>query len=435
MESEKDSMGQVHSNGTPEINNEVHIDASISVKDGKDISEEIVKKLHAIESSDQYVVLRKLIDRNSSLLTNSQHRIVSVKQSIQYANKYIKELSDNFFKVLLDTGWFDKYYDAVCLFNKAHESKEAMEWCVAMKESLEISIAERDAYKIRALLNKRVVNAIFTLSIKTPYLRISEGAFNDIAPFVSVQSRMFYSWLKNIETLSLLLRNLWLELEYPSINMNTYYNNSYLQLEETSTALSSYVKTYMEETIIPDNNYLAHLEKIKNEVEKFENNIENIIEYYENLYEQNEVRVKYLTNDLLNDYYKKDLEHIYSIYDYIQLSIDSLQAKVEECEEREKWCTLLKNLSEVIIEFLSIQNINLSPELVIGKSHIENTKFETINNQEIDFFSFAKITSATEAPREELKDCVASISNYGFYYIDSDNNIKIIRETKVSVYN
>lgn len=434
MESEKDIMEQVPSDDKAEIDSEVHIDASITVKDGKNIPEEILKKLDAIESSDQYVVLRKLIDRNSSLLTNSQHRLVSVKQSIQYANKYIKELSDNFLKVLLDTGWFEKYFDAVCLFNKAHESKEAMEWCVAMKESLETSITEQEAYKIKVLLSKRFVNVVFTLSTKTPYLRISEGVFNDIAPFVSVQSRTFYSWLKNIETLSLLLRNLWLELEYPSVNVNKYCSDGCLQLEEANTGLVSYIKTYLEETIIPENDCLAR-EKIRNEVEEFENNIGNIIEYYENQYEQNEVRIKYLTNDLLNDYYKKDLEHIYGIYDGIQLSISALQTKFEECEERERWGALLKNLSEVIIKFLSIQNINLSPELVIGKSHIENSKFVTINNQEIDFFSFAKITSATEAPREELKDCVASISNYGFYYIDSDNNIKIIRETKVSVYN
>ena len=69
-----------------------------------------------------------------------------------------------------------------------------------------------------------------------------------------------------------------------------------------------------------------------------------------------------------------------------------------------------------------------------GKSHIDNSVFE-INNKPIDFFGFAKIAAPTDAPSENLKDFVASIRNYGFYHIDSDDNVKIIRETVVSVYN
>jgi hypothetical protein len=83
---------------------------------------------------------------------------------------------------------------------------------------------------------------------------------------------------------------------------------------------------------------------------------------------------------------------------------------------------------------LSKQNISPSPTLVIGKSHIDNSVFE-INNKPIDFFSFAKIAAGTDAPSEDLKDYVAKISNYGFYHIDSDDNITIIRETVVLVYN
>lgn len=397
---------------------------------------EIDRKISELEANDQYIALRNTISSNNKLIKEHQKRIIAVKNAIMYANKYIKDLSDKILEVLAATDWFDRYYDAVCLYDRAHDTSEALEWSEAMKDSIDASIndIEKTSPKIKVLLNRRVANSVFTLSIKTPYLRLKEDSFCEIKPYISIQSKLFYSWLKNIESLSLLLRNHWLELEFPCLKKESYYTIGELNLEKAlEEPLLQYIETYIEGNITSDNARSLY-ESILNEIESFIENIAKIETFHKSQYEENERVIKYLTERLLNDYYKKELEPIYGIYDGIQLSKDAIVTKFGESEERESWCTLLDSLSDTIISFLSNQNINLSPKLVVGESHIDNSVFE-INNKPIDFFGFAKIAASTSAPCDDLKDFVASIRNYGFYHIDSDDNIKIIRETVVSVYN
>lgn len=415
------------------LSEEDNTDEELSIDD---IRLEIDRKISELETNEQYISLRNIISSNNKLLKESTKRIVEVKNTFRYANKYVKELSDKFQEVLSATGWFERYYDAVCLFDRANDSNESLEWSEAMKDSLEASITdiEKTDYKIKVLLNRRVANSVFTLSTKTPYLRLKEDSFKELMPFISIQSRLFYSWLKNIESLSLLLRNHWLELEFPNIKRETYYTSDSFNLEKVlDVPLSQYIETYIESNITNENAHSFYA-LIFDQIESFIENITEIESFHKNQYEENEKIIKNLTERLLCDYYKKELEPIYGIYDGIQLSKDSIAAKYSDSCERQSWFALLDSLSDTIISFLSNQNINLSPKLVIGKSHIDNSVFE-INNKPIDFFGFAKIAAPTDAPSEDLKDYVASIRNYGFYHIDSDDNITIIRETVVSVYN
>ena len=421
------------------VSNKITMSEEYNTDEGLSIDEirlEIDRKISELENNEQYISLRNIISSNNKLLKESKKRIVEVKNTFRYANKYVKELSDKFLEVLSATGWFERYYDAVCLFDRANDSNEALEWSEALKDSLDTSIAdtEKTSPKIKVLLNRRVANSVFTLSIKTPYLRLKEDGFRELMPFISIQSKLFYSWLKNIESLSLLLRNHWLELEFPNLKRETYFASDSLDFEKVlDVPLSQYIETYIESRLTSANKRSLY-GSIVNEIESFIENMVEIESFHKNQYEENEKVIKYLTECLLCDYYKKELEPIYGIYDGIQLSKDSIVAKFSDSSERQSWCTLLDSLSDTIIGFLSNQNINLSPKLVIGKSHIDNSVFE-INNKPIDFFGFAKIAAPTDAPSENLKDFVASIRNYGFYHIDSDDNVKIIRETVVSVYN
>ena len=453
LNSEVPTDSTIVADGSIETNEEsevvVEISASVSNKitmseedntdEGLSIDEirlEIDRKISELENNEQYISLRNIISSNNKLLKESKKRIVEVKNTFRYANKYVKELSDKFLEVLSATGWFERYYDAVCLFDRANDSNEALEWSEALKDSLDTSITdtEKTSPKIKVLLNRRVANSVFTLSIKTPYLRLKEDGFRELMPFISIQSKLFYSWLKNIESLSLLLRNHWLELEFPNLKRETYFARDSLDFEKVlDVPLSQYIETYIESRLTSANKRSLY-GSIVNEIESFIDNMVEIESFHKNQYEENEKVIKYLTERLLCDYYKKELEPIYGIYDGIQLSKDSIVAKFSDSSERQSWCTLLDSLSDTIIGFLSNQNINLSPKLVIGKSHIDNSVFE-INNKPIDFFGFAKIAAPTDAPSENLKDFVASIRNYGFYHIDSDDNVKIIRETVVSVYN
>ena len=453
LNSEVPTDSTIVADGSIETNEEsevvVEISASVSNKitmseedntdEGLSIDEirlEIDRKISELENNEQYISLRNIISSNNKLLKESKKRIVEVKNTFRYANKYVKELSDKFLEVLSATGWFERYYDAVCLFDRANDSNEALEWSEALKDSLDTSITdtEKTSPKIKVLLNRRVANSVFTLSIKTPYLRLKEDGFRELMPFISIQSKLFYSWLKNIESLSLLLRNHWLELEFPNLKRETYFASDSLDFEKVlDVPLSQYIETYIESRLTSANKRSLY-GSIVNEIESFIDNMVEIESFHKNQYEENEKVIKYLTERLLCDYYKKELEPIYGIYDGIQLSKDSIVAKFSDSSERQSWCTLLDSLSDTIIGFLSNQNINLSPKLVIGKSHIDNSVFE-INNKPIDFFGFAKIAAPTDAPSENLKDFVASIRNYGFYHIDSDDNVKIIRETVVSVYN
>lgn len=388
---------------------------------------EITERISALVSTEQYKTLKAIINKTCSLQTDNQDRVVSVEQTIKYANKYVRELSEHFLKVLLDTGWFEKYYDAVCLFNNAHESKEAMEWCEALKSTFDVSISDPGSSKIRALLNRQIVNAVFTLSVKTPYLRVKEGVFTELTPLVNIQARAFYGWLKNIEALSLRLRDLWVDIEFRTINTEPYIkNNRLLQALEKDDSLEDVANTLQS---------CDSLLTLKQELDFFDNHIADMIDYYEALCEANDRTIKYLTDNLLNEYYKKDLESIFGIYDAIQLSIDSLKSTCEKSDETERWSSLLESLSKTIVDFLLKQHIHKCPELTVDKTHIENEKFTCINNQDVDFFAFAKIISATDAPSEDLKNRVASIRNYGFYLLDSESRINILRETKVSVYN
>lgn len=395
----------------------------------------VIDRISELETNEQYISLRNIISSNNKLVKESTNRIAEVKNTFRYANKYVKELSDKFQEVLSATGWFERYYDAVCLFDRANDSNESLEWCKALKDSLDTSITdiEKTSPKIKVLLNRRVANSVFTLSTKTPYLRLKEGCFSELMPFISIQSKLFYSWLKNIERLSLLLRNHWLELEFTNLKQETYYASDSFNFEKVlDVPLSQDIETYINNRT--NENAHSFYDSIFAQIKSFIENITEIESFHKNQYEENEKIIKNLTERLLCDYYKKELESIYGIYDGIQLSKDSIVDKYSDSRERQSWFALLDSLSDTIISFLSYQNINLSPKLVIGKSHIDNSVF-MINNKPIDFFGFAKIATPTDAPSEDLKDIVASIRNYGFYHIDSDDNITIIRETVVSVYN
>ncbi|MEY8611507.1 hypothetical protein AALM74_20305 [Parabacteroides segnis] len=396
---------------------------------------EIIEKLRNLENSKQIAELRNVFEKNNQLDEDFSEIHIKTKQRIQYANKYIKELADNFLNVLLGTGWFDKYHDAICLFDRAHQSVEAMEWCEAIKDAAETSMIDPEAKKIRVLLNKRIPNTQFTLSTRTPYLRVAEGKFKDIASLVSVQSRSFYVWMKNIEEIALLLRDLWLEVEYaciPSLAQKGYCTNEYtLSLERGNGKLVEITEEYLKNRRCSE--LTTSLQIIKSGVEEFEEKLDGILEHYKVIYEDNVAKSEYISVGLLKDYYEKKLERIYGIYDGIQLAIDSLQTKKDKCEEIEKWCELLKNLLVEVTKFLSVQNINALPELKVGESHITNSEYK-ISSKNVEFFSFAKIIAAAEAPKPELIDRIASISSYGFYRLNSKGDIVILRETKVSVY-
>ncbi len=417
----------------PPMSEAENIDEKLSIDD---IRLEIDKKISELETNEQYISLRNTINSNHKLLKESQKRIIAVKNTILYANKYVKELSDNFLDVLSATGWFDRYYDAVCLFDRAYDSNESLEWCEALRDSLNESIldSENKARKIRALFNGRITGGVFTLSVKTPYLRLKEDIFNEIKPIIDIQSRSFYNWLKKIENLSLTLRNYWLELHCSSFKRNTYYEDAEFHLEKVlKVPISQYVASYIDENIIESNDK-SFYNSILNKINLFIEDIADIELFYKKQNEDNTELVKYLTEPLLDNFYKAELEPIYRIYDEIRLSINSLEEKYEQSKELKDWCSLLNSLAYTITSFLNKIRIYPLPELIIGESHIDNSTF-VIENKPFKFFSFANATSATEAPSEELKDCVASVSKYGFYLKDPDDNIKIIRETTASVYN
>ena len=197
--------------------------------------------------------------------------------------------------------------------------------------------------------------------------------------------------------------------------------------------LSEYVASYIDENVVDSNDKMFY-NSVLNDINLFIEKLDEIEAYHNKQYEENGALVKYLTDKLLNDYHTKDLEAIYRIYDEIRLSVDLMVAKYGESNEAKEWCRLLKSLNEVIEEFLNLQNIYRTPEMVIGESHIDESVFE-IENTPYKFFSFAKAGSATEATAPELVERVASVSKYGFYLTESNDNIRIIRETVVSVYN
>jgi len=441
MESQNDPQNISLNVSVPDIENNVQtVDSESSVENpaqqGTDdlvagIKEEIKERLLAIESSEQYKALQTAVDNNRSLILKAQEQIGNVKPKISLANKYVKDFSDSFLKTILNTGWFEKYYDAICLFNKANDSSESLAWCKALKESLEESISDPDKKekKIRALFNNRMVNSVFTLSIKTPYLRIADGSFHDIEDLVKVESRTFYGWLKNIETLSLQLKNIWIELEWPELEKTFDENMIHQQLEKPGVKPTSILLDFIEKELSSKEDQFEYLNMVKEDLDSFEKKLPEIVRYYE----EDCVRtVEHFEKDLLNNYYEKDLESIYGIYDSIQLSKESLKAKQIDSMECDSWCSFLNDLSDIIIKFLNIQGIYQSPELVIGKSHIED-KFQ-IDNKEVDFYSFASTPSATDTPIEELIGRVASIRNYGFYRMSPENSLIIVRKTKVSVY-
>lgn len=402
----------------------------------EELRNEIASQIAQLEANDMYKSLLDVIARNSQLRAEALAKIEAVRDRIVYANQYIKKFTDKFIKELLKDDWFDKYYDAVCLFERAHDSSESMEWCEAMRDVLDESVNdnEKSMPRIRVQLNRRVPNSVFTLSVKTPYLRLKNGIFNEIKIDAVNQSKSFYTWLKNIENLSMLLHNYWLELHTSSLERSRCLKCEGLNLETVLTvSLSEYVASYIDENVV-DSNDKVFYNSISNDIDLFVEKLDEVEAYHSKQYEENVALVKSLTEKLLNDYYTKDLEAVYRIYDEIRLSVDLLVAKYGESKEAKEWCTLLKSLNEVIEEFLKLQNIYRTPELVIGESHIDESVFE-IENKPYDFFSFAKVASATEAPSPELVERVASVSKYGFYLKDSNDNIRIIRETVVSVYN
>ena len=402
----------------------------------EELRNEITAKIEQLEANDMYKSLLDVIARNSQLRADALAKIEVVRDRIVYANQYIKKFTDKFLKELLKDDWFDKYYDAVCLFERAHDSSESMEWCEAMRDVLDESVNdnEKSMPRIRVQLNRRVPNSVFTLSVKTPYLRLKNDLFNEIKVDAVNQSKSFYTWLKNIENLSMVLHNYWLELHTSSLERCTCLKCEGLNLETVLTIpLPEYVASYIDENVV-DSNDKVFYNSISNDIDLFVEKLDEVEAYHSKQYEENVALVKSLTEKLLNDYYTKDLEAVYRIYDEIRLSVDLLVAKYGESKEAKEWCRLLKSLNEVIEEFLKLQNVYRTPELVIGESHIDESVFE-IENKPYDFFSFAKVASATEAPSPELVERVASVSKYGFYLKDSNDNIRIIRETVVSVYN
>ena len=399
---------------------------------------EIKSKIEELQKDEQYLMLCEKINRNICFVEDAKEEISVVEHKISWANKYVKTFAEDFLEAFSSTGWFDRAYDAVCLYDRANDSAEALNWCNSVKEAVEVTINDTDNEqpKLKVHINRRVPNSVFTLSLKTPYLRIKENEFSEIGQIVSVQSKMFYSWLKNIENLSLSLRNNWVDLEFPALKKDTYSEDLEFNLEKASqTSLSQYVESYIDANAPECEDKSFYLDII-DRINSFNEHLADIDSFYEKQHEHNSATVKYLTETLLADYYVKGLEPIYGIYDNIKIAADSLKSKYGECKETEKWCSLLATLELLIENFLEHQNVFPSPELIVDESNINNTDF-VINDQELDFFSFAKIATATEAPRKELIDYVASIRNYGFWCIDRKDSrgYRILRETVVSVYN
>ena len=453
LTSEKQVESAVMENDTEEINEEsetiLEVSASVSATSLKadegandnelsieELRHKIDEKLKQFESSEQYKSLHATIAEYDQLLDEGLDKIKSVEGKIIYANKYIKDFSETFLNLLLATDWFDRFYDVVCLYNKAHDSNESLEWCEALRDSLEESImdVENKARKIRALFNGRITGGVFTLSVKTPYLRLKEGIFPEFKPIVDIQSRSFYNWLKNIENLSLTLRNYWLELRCFYLKDNRYFEDSEYHIKEILKMPISQLVTSCIDESITDCGDKSFYHSILNKIDLLIENINEIELFYKNQCEDNLDTINYLTGSLLDKYYRDELEPIYRIYDEIRQSINYLSEKFGQKEELKDWCKLLDSLAEAIKSFLLSQGIHSLPELELGISHIDDSEFE-IENKTFKFFSFAKVTSGIEASREELKNRVASVSKYGFYIKDSEGNIKIIRETTASVYN
>ena len=168
-------------------------DAEMSVEE---LLGRIATKLEQLEADDTYRTLLETIANNHQLCADNLGKIEHVRGKIIEINKRIKDFSDMFSKELLKNDWFDKYYDAVCLFERAHDSNESLEWCEAMRDVLGESVndCEKNLPKIRALLNRRVPNSVFTLSVKTPYMRLKSGIFNKIESDVVNQTKSFYPW-------------------------------------------------------------------------------------------------------------------------------------------------------------------------------------------------------------------------------------------------
>ena len=74
------------------LSEEDNTDEELSIDD---IRLEIDRKISELETNEQYISLRNIISSNNKLLKESAKRIVEVKNTFRYANKYVKELSDN----------------------------------------------------------------------------------------------------------------------------------------------------------------------------------------------------------------------------------------------------------------------------------------------------------------------------------------------------
>lgn len=395
---------------------------------------DIMQKAREIEASEQYEELLSICSKNKSLIEALKKRIGENSTYISLVNLYHSEFSDTFINAILDTGWFDKYYDAICLFNNANESKEAREWSEAFKDVLEISINEPDSKKIKVLLNKSIPNTTFTLSLKTPYLRIKEGRFDHLADYAINQSRSFYGYLKNIEVLSLKLKDLWIQWTWKFPHFETSSKDLqipyYLEnLEEHS--LSAKIENYIYNTQCRDNQ--VDLKNIFDDLCAFENKLDLIIQEQQTIYEKNE---RVLPLNYINEFLRTELEPIFSIYDQVQLSRNLLCQTYYDNEdnEKEEWLSLLDKLISVIESFLCGRlELYKSPDLIIGQSHIEE-KYLLANNENVDYFRFADISAPIDSPAENMVGRVASISKYGFYRIESDNSITIIRKTGAAIY-
>lgn len=427
--------------------------APLSTQDGddpvisiEDLRLSIVSKIQELEGNETFKSLCKTIKLNNDLFQEIRCQIGKVAiDKLKYANKCAKQFSDTFLDIIKKTEWFDSYYDAICLYGRANDSTEALEWSKALRESLDTSIEDvnKEDKKIKALLNHRLANpGTFTLSLKTPFLRIKDDLFKETRAIIVSQSSMIYTWLKKIENFTLSLKDRWLSVEFPGTKDDRYFKSNYADFNLEKIAMEESILQYVENYFEECSNYsgtadqkslLNTLQNIEKHIKEFSERLEDIHLHYSEQYEANKKVKKYLETTLLEDIYTKDLKPIYEIYDGIRLAIDYILQKYGESEDTKTWCSFLEELAETITNFLGNLNINPSPKLEAGKSHYANSEY-IIGGKPVDFFTFAEVSVGVEAPTEELQGYVESIREHGFYYLEGNGNFKIIRMSTVAVY-
>lgn len=389
----------------------------------------VADKKELLEIVLQY---NELLDKIEVL--NSKLEII--KNDELQANLLYDDFKRAFAGIIEDCPWLEKLFYVLPLFEDYEENDVWInQWC----QTIQSAITGENLKNLRNYINRNLYSAVFSLP-KDVYcykVKSSEvnGVSDDALKFIYLFASKTAIYIKNIKDFSDQLRSsLQKVLLTEPIQSTLGYGRIAIIPKDEINADIELIRTLLEEGKEDDAVYdIIDKYKLNSiEIARVLDKQEEFINFARKTY-QDVLNFQNVLNSVRKQVYTLSLLDIYKLYDSVVKSLHDLGIlKVSIIKIDEKSQLFIERLIAVIEKFQSLiekylkESFNIRPLKSIQ---------EGVNFNDIDI-NWYEVLVATDAPSQELVECISSISDTGFAKYNIDEEIDfVVRPARISVYN